>query len=507
MHSGIFLSAFDSRKDLYFFDGDRLAKSHLEFEFNPDITGMKVSGLPFDKETQSCDFTLYSIHILINKILSQAKILQADGTFYSDFVFFALKPFFLGEEESSRVLIPVMNVFQNGIAQVNFIDINDYSDTLENFIRGKVNYPFKKFNSISCSIEYAIKYVDFDNKTFPLWRRLVDLRFLRELKRKLIESSKPHEYENLSLSGNYVDYMKFSNVKHGLSDVARTIVAIMYSHIIKVTPKEFVQGLEVNKYYSGWQGKPNIFILEHDNQKTKSHLNWKSNKKMINALLSKSFGLYQDDIPLRYEDYRMFDDFNYFSAQGVSLSVLTSKALKQLDESNGFTVDNFKWDNLVKSDLREIVSFFYEGAIFKINNIHNNVELARVRSEIFEFEEWLRSTSRRSGEIHNYALSLFEHNDIKQSRKSIDSLIKSKMEFIKIQETESSDKANRNLTLIFGLIATTSISPILVKPVLELFKFNELLKGTVFYNFIDGIYFIIAIILVFIVIIFMNRNK
>jgi len=506
MHSGIFLSAFDYKKDFYFFDGNHLKISHLEFDFNPDVTGLKVTGLPFDKKHAACDFTLYSVHILINKILSQAKILQAEGTFYSEHVFFALKPFFLGPEDNQKAIIPVMSIYDNGIAQVNFIDLIDYSNTLGEFIRDNVNYPFIKLNSITCPIEYAINYINFDNKISPLLRRIMDYRYKQELKDNLLKNSEPLTYGEQSLNGNYVDYMKFSNVKHSLSDIARNIVAIMYSHIIKISPREFLLGLEVNKYYSGWQGKPNIFILEHDNQKTKSSLNRASNKRMINALLSKTMGLYQDNIPLHYEDYRMFDDFNYFSAQGVSLSILTSKSLKQLNLSNGFTVDNFKWDNLVKSDLREIVSFFYEGTIYKINNINENIELAQIKKEIFEFEEWLRQTSRRSGEIHNYALSLLEHNDIKQSRKSIDSLIKSKMEVIKIQETESSDKANNNLTLIFGLIATTSISPILVKPAFEYFAFNDLLKGTAYYNFIDGIYFIASIILVYLLIIIINRK-
>ncbi|CAH6303988.1 hypothetical protein [Pantoea agglomerans] len=506
MHSRIFLSAFDYTKNLYYFDGDRLKKSRLDFQFNTDVTGLKVTGLPFDKKHAACDFTLYSTHILINKILSQNKILQADGTFYSDYVFFALKPFFLGSDDNQKIIIPVISIYENGIAQVNFIDLNDYSNTLNEFIRDNVNYPFTRPHSIICPIEYAVTYLSFDNKISPLFRRLLDYRYYREVKRTLLNNSEPLEYGERSLNGNYVDYMKFSNVKHGLGDIARTIVALVYSHIIKISPREFLLGLDVNKYYSGWQGKPNIFILEHDNQKTKSSLNWLANKRMINALLSKTMGLYQDNIPLRYEDYRMFDDFNYFSAQGVSLSMLTSKSLKQLNLSSGFTVDNFKWDNLVKSDLREIVSFFYEGTIYKINNINKNIELAQIKKEIFEFEEWLRQTSRRSGEIHNYALSLFEHNDIKQSRKSIDSLIKSKMELIKIQETESSDKANKNLTLIFGLIATTSISPILVKPAFEYFKLDDCLRGTVFYDFIDAIYFVISISLVYLLIKILNKK-
>lgn len=506
MLSGVFLSAFDHRKDLHYFNGGKLSKSHLEFEFNSDVTGVKVSGLPFDKENQACDLTKYSAHILVNKILSQAKILQADDTFYNDFIFFAMKPLFLKDGATERAIIPIINVYENGIAQVNFIDLGNYSDSIDDFIKNQVLYPYKRFNSITCSLEYATKFVDFDNKISSLWRRLIDRRFLNELKMKLKNDSGPITYGELKLSGNYVDYMKFSSVRHGLSDIARTAVALLYSNAIKVTFREFIMGVAVNKYYSGWQGKPNIFIFEHDNQKSKSSLNWASNRRMINALLSKSMGLYQENIPLRYEDYRMFDDFNYFSAQGISLSVLTSKSRKQLHESKGFTVDNFMWDNLVKSDLREIVSFFYEGAIYKIKNINGSVELAKIRKEIFEFEEWLRSTSRRSGEIHSYALSLYNHNDIKQSRKSIDSLIKSKMEVIKIQETESNDRANRNLTLIFGLVATTSISPILVKPILEVLKFSDLLKGTIFYNFIDAIYFVFSIILVSFVIALINRK-
>ena len=55
------------------------------------------------------------------------------------------------------------------------------------------------------------------------------------------------------------------------------------------------------------------------------------------------------------------------------------------------------WDNQVKSDLRDFISFSYDSTIEKIGNEKSHLGLAKIQEDILLFEEWLRIFSRKYG--------------------------------------------------------------------------------------------------------------
>ncbi|HDW0153275.1 TPA: hypothetical protein RKY21_002657 [Enterobacter asburiae] len=87
-------------------------------------------------------------------------------------------------------------------------------------------------------------------------------------------------------------------------------------------------------------------------------------------------------------------------------------------------------------------------------------------------------------------------------------MIKSRMQVIKLIDADRSEKGNNKITMAFGLIASTSLSPVIVKPLFETFKLSAPIKSGALKNYEDAIYFFTSIFFIWLIIKIINfRNK
>jgi hypothetical protein len=57
------------------------------------------------------------------------------------------------------------------------------------------------------------------------------------------------------------------------------------------------------------------------------------------------------------------------------------------------------------------------------------------------------------------------------------------MQVIKLIDADRSEKGNNKITMAFGLIASTSLSPVIVKPLFETFKLSGPIKSGALKNY------------------------
>lgn len=507
--TGVFLSILTPSDTFYYLKNGKPKKIKLQLTLKNNNNAISLKGHNSVTEEGVCTFTKRSLISSIKIRLSQSKILYSNDDFHSNGLICNAKPIVIKESEERVLLIPSLRLFENGFSHVTFVDLNNYNEELNQFIIKRVNLPFTLISSITTSLDYINLSYSIDYSKFNLFRRLLLKVEKKNESKDLKESAKSMSIDGFSASGLYVDYAKTLKIEHNLSDLARYIVAVVYHSNKKQTIKEFLKGRDLTEFFGGWQGKPNIYIFEHKNQKSKSLENHKENKKLISSLLAKSHQFYNNrkSKTNEYRDHRAFDDFNYFSEQAASLTLLSKEAASEESFIETYTEENLILDNQIKSDLRSLISFFYESKIEEIKKETYHQGLTKIQEDIIYFEEWLRLASKPYGEIQDYAMDMFKAPDINQAKNNVNTLLSARIQAIKLEDARVSERSNRFLTIAFGLIASTSLSPIIAKPAFESLGITKLKDWSSFSGFEDAIYFLTTVFIVSLAITSLNKIR
>ncbi|HFO6241442.1 TPA: hypothetical protein ACHK1C_004952, partial [Escherichia coli] len=150
-------------------------------------------------------------------------------------------------------------------------------------------------------------------------------------------------------------------------------------------------------------------------------------------------------------------------------------------------------------------SFFYESKIEQVKNENNHIGLATTQEEIIQFEEWLRVFSKKYGEIQNIISNNVQSNDLELARKNLAKMLKSRMQVIKLKDASKNEISNRNITITFGLVASTSLSPVITKPLFENSGITKIIKHLNLGGYTETIYYIFSAIFVSVVLLFINK--
>ncbi|RZF20329.1 hypothetical protein B7L62_02620 [Serratia marcescens] len=94
-----------------------------------------------------------------------------------------------------------------------------------------------------------------------------------------------------------------------------------------------------------------------------------------------------------------------------------------------------------------------------------------------------------------------------QAKNNVNTLLKARIQAIKLEDARVSERSNRFLTIAFGLIASTSLSPIIAKPVFETLGITKLSEWSVFNGFEDAIYFLTTVFFVSSSILILNKIR
>ncbi|ENE4179307.1 hypothetical protein ABNH39_000287 [Enterobacter kobei] len=507
IETGMFLAILTPDNTFKCLSGSKVLSTKLSMKFENNGHGVRVDGAQHLGDSGVCNLTANAFYNCINLRLSENKLFFITEQPYCDNIICCQKPFLIKNDDEEFLLLPIIRLYQNGISHITFIDEERYDNELSFFIDSKINLPFKASDSIVSSFEYTCKSIELDYCSMSFFRRMVSKRLLSAQFRDLEIKSQEISDDDLIINGRYIDYAKEFEIQNTLSDIARTTVAVIHNTLKSKTLKDFIFGKKTTDFYHGWQGKPNIYIFSHDNQKSNALKNEKYNKKLISSLLGKSTFFIDEKDKQSHFDFRAFNDFNYYSEQGVTLT-LCSKKISYENSPETYTESNLIWDNQVKSDLRDYISFFYESKIEQIKSESDHISLATIQEEIIQFEEWLRVFSKKYGEIQELIFKNVKSNDLELARKNLAKMLTSRMHVIKLKDASKSESSNRNITIAFGLVASTSLSPVIIKPLFERIGFTKIISNYKLENYSETIYYIFAVTLVLVLLWLVNKfNK
>lgn len=503
MDTGLFLAILTPNNTFKYLTNNTLTSTKLKMRYENNENAVTVDGGNKIHESGACALTANAFFNCINIRLSERKLFHTTGNSYYENIICCKKPIIIKNSDDEFVIHPIIRLYKNGIAHVTFVDTEEHNKDLNGFIRNILNLPLKLNDSITTSVEFASSSLLLDYSGMSLFNRTKIKNDIKEKLKLLDNNSESLTIGKYKVTGRYVEYTNLLQIQHNLSDIARYLIAIIFNITKKKKINDFIIGKNLSEFYNYWQGKPSIYIFEHENQKNGASSNYDSNKDFVHSLLGKSHILASKKHTKNHIDHRMFDDFNFFSEQAIALTLLSNGVEKEALTST-YTEQNLMWDNQVKSELREFISFFYESTINKIENEKTHLGLAKLQESVISFEEWLRVFSKKYGEIQEFAFNTQKSNDIKKARQNVIKMIKSRMLVIKLIDTDLSEKRNKKITIAFGLIASTSLSPIIIKPLLNTLGLTSLMHKYELKNYEDAIYFIIALIFVWLIIIAMN---
>ena len=115
----------------------------------------------------------------------------------------------------------------------------------------------------------------------PLLSRLIAKCSIKKSLKLLNDNSEDLEVGEFKVTGRYIDYTNLMQIQHNLSDIARYVIAIIFDKTKKRTIKDYLLGRNLSEFYNFWQGKPSVYIFEHDNQKNNATDNFQSNKSLV----------------------------------------------------------------------------------------------------------------------------------------------------------------------------------------------------------------------------------
>lgn len=503
INTGLFLAVLTPNNSFKFISNNTPISTRINLRYENNENGVTVEGGDKIHKSGVCALTAKAFFQCINIRLSERKLFHTSSSNYYENIICCQKPIIIKNNDKEFFINPIVRLYKNGVAHVTFIDSEERSGDLPDFIKNILNLPFKLSSSITTSIEFArlSLMLDYSGMSQPN-RYRVKKDIIHNLK-LLNDNAEELMINEFKITGMYVNYSDTLQIQHNLSDIARYLIAIIYNNAKTTKIKDYFFGRNLSEFYNFWQGKPNVYIFEHENQKSSASDNAKSNKTLIESLLGKSDFLPNKKQYRKYIDHRAFDDYSFFSEQALALTILSS-GIKSESFAGTYTEENLMWDNQLKSELRDYISFFYESKIDVIGNEKTHLGLAKIQEDILLFEEWLRIFSRKYGEIQDFALNTQNSTHIKKARQSVIELIKSRMHVLKLIDADRSEKGNKKITMAFGLIASTSLSPIIVKPLFETLNLSHSIKNGAFKNYEDAIYFITSVILVWLIIKILN---
>lgn len=472
--SKLFSVALMSTGELFYISNNKLLKDKLRIGLNLGKTGLTASGGDRFFDSEQRIVTLLSFKRALSLFLSQRKAFNPEFGFPSDTAWVFMEPILIRAEqqENHEALIPYLTIHSDGTFQLTFAPLLGFKDeTAKYILKHYVNRAQRNIESILVSPEFARDaYYQYANG-LSWWRRLFHRSELKELHRKLTSETDSIELdEGISITVAELLY----NDEMSLSDVARNIldrsasVSLGSGKFSRATQSK----LEVSPFKSPWMGKPILYVESCSGQPASLSAAIRENETFIRSVLHRVEGAKWD---ADLTDYRAFDDYAHFYSHGVTLAFYSVALLDSLNKQadSSFDLDNIICDVQILNEAAQYISMFYHHKLFEVEDLKDAVEVARVKLEIAVFEDRLVSSSRQSGEVFNFIDSVLKEPMMTSSRQALSKKINTFERALELSEKSLSDARSRRLSLLFGIIASAALAPVLVSPALNYFGVLE----------------------------------
>ncbi|WP_144411624.1 hypothetical protein [Azotobacter chroococcum] len=376
-------------------------------------------------------------------------------------------------DEEYEVMIPYFKIYAGGIISISLSPVLGFEGaTVREVIGKEVNKSQRNINSVLCERALYLACTESQMSQMPLQERIAQRRGFEATAKSALEA--PQELEFLDERLTVYELMHTDQLT--LTDIARNLLSVVARAVtlgaVRTRINWFSRQYRDESIGEYWHGKPIIYIRSHTRQKKSSTENWAAHKRLVNSVMAR---VHLTDVVTHADsarsDMREFDDFNNFYSEAVSLMLSSAQVESFVEQNNSYTFNNLTSDIQVLNEASHFIRIYYAYASLDLDRCKTAIDVARLELEILKFEESLLS-AYKYGEIAKY----FDEVKRGDHLTTVCKLLRKKVEIVRkaleLDEKIASETYTRRTTIIFGIIASATLSPELMQPFAKFYGVN-----------------------------------
>lgn len=470
--SDAFSFALTSRGKIYFTEDNRLRSQQLSIE--PTITeqGMTVSGHNDFLKANPGDSNTYALSLAFNLLLSDKRLFNSAHGFPTESARIFMRPIAIRceDDEDHELVLPYIRVYTGGIISISLATIAGFEEsTIQRVVRSEVNKSRQNLASVLCERELHMACTECQMSQMSRWERLAQREAFETIMGAALNNPGEIEFvdERLTIYELvHTDQLTLTDIaRNFLSVVARTIAAGAVQTRIRWYGSQY----EDDSIGQHWRGKPILYIRSHTNQKRSSFENWSAHRSLVNSVMVRTFlssKIAHADLNLK--DMRNFDDYNNFYSESVSLMLASSQVEAIVEQHDSYAFNSLTSDIQVLNEASHFIQTYYSYASLGLDKCKTAIDVARLELDILAFEETLLS-AHKYGEIAKYIEGVQKGDQLITICKLLHKKIETVRKSLELDDKIKSESYTRRITIIFGIIASATLSPEMMQPMAKYF--------------------------------------
>lgn len=473
--SNAFTFALDSEGKIYFKDGNTLRCSLLEIESDLNGQGMRVAGHDEFFNTNPGDSAKYSFLRSLDLFLSSKKLFNDDFGFPVSSARIFMRPMALrfSDDEEYVMIIPHIRLYMGGLVTLSLLPISGFEDApVDEVVRKEANKAHRNIESILCELPLITACLEYQVSRLNLKERLAQVKYIK------------NKFNSSSSATQEINFIDEKLQTHELLEIDRFCLSDLARNLLSMIGRSLATGKVHNKIDwlfvpqtkdpigNYWHGKPIIFIKNHTRQKVTATENAQAHKTLIQSIMARSVlnenTGYLGEAPA---DMRKFDDFNHYHSSAISLMLTSSQLENQLDAHESYTFDNLISDIQVLNEGSHYINSFYKFESIELDKCTSSIDVARTEIKILKLEESLLS-AHKFGEIAEFYKAVKNEDHLSTIYITLTKKIESLRKSLELDEKIASEQNTSRISIIFGIIASATLSPELIKPLAKQYNFT-----------------------------------
>lgn len=471
--SDAFSFALTNSGRIYFTEDNRLRSQYLNIESTIAEQGMTVSGCNDYLKANPGNSNTYALSLALDLLLSDKRLFNSAYGFPAESARIFMRPIAIRCEgdEAHELVIPYIRIYTGGIISISLQTIAGFEkSTPQSVVRNEVNKSQRKITSVLCERELHLACTECQMAQMPRKERIIQRETFETIMGAAL--STPGEME---LVGERLTVYELVHTDQlTLTDIARNLLSVVARTIatgaIQTRIRWYDRQYKDDSIGQHWRGKPILYIRAHTNQKWSSSENWSAHQQLVNSVMARTF--LSDNAThtgLNHKDMRNFDDYNHFYSEPVSLMIASSQVEAFVEQHDSYTFNNLTSDIQVLNEASHFIQIYYSYAPLGLGKCKTAIDVARLELDILGFEETLLS-AHKYGEIAKYIEEVQKGDQLTTIYTLLHKKIETVRKSLELDDKIKSESYTRRITIIFGIIASATLSPELMQPIAKYFN-------------------------------------
>lgn len=365
---------------------------------------------------------------------------------------------------------PVLKLYESGAVILEFRVINpgspiDCKDFVERFVR----LSRKCFDQVEVPPDIARlatrTYYQYYN-VLPIHLRIPLVKVLARNDALLAEET--HREPRGDFEFDYVPLTKEQGSNETLSSISQTVF-----HLVTFVMSRPRTGLSyallgqrhMVRVGNVWAGRPHVHLIRFDEQGKTSEENEKVFRNEFGWILAGAWdGCKQLGAQYLPKNLRRFDDFGIYITSAGSLFAWAQKGYAQNKKNSAINHGPMVYQHQATAEMLEYGYILHRKLLDQSNSCFGSEEMIRTRRELAQLRQHMTSASH-FGEVLDLLQAGWIAMGVQDLQQHISEALAIGESESTLIETRTSERINRLLAVIFGLIAVPQVTNDLVAPI------------------------------------------